>query len=88
VYTYDDLVNDPQVHHNRMIVEIDHPTEGKLKVLGIPIRFSESPGTIRYYPPLVGEHTDAILKEAGYTEEEIRQLKAEGVVYNETDAQD
>ena len=85
VYTYDDLVNDPQVHHNQMIVEIDHPTEGKLKVLGIPIRFSESPGTIRQYPPLVGEHTDEILKDAGYTEEEIRRLKEEGVVYNETD---
>jgi len=85
VYTYDDLVNDPQVRHNQMIVEIDHPTEGKLKVLGIPIRFSESPGPIRYYPPLVGEHTDEILKEAGYTEEEIRRLKAEGVVFNEAD---
>lgn len=86
VYDYDDLVNDPQVKHNQMIIEMDHPTEGKLKMLGVPIRFSESPGTIRYHPPLVGEHTDTILKEVGYAEEEIRQLKEKGVVYNETDA--
>lgn len=85
VYDYDDLINDPQVKHNNMIVEMDHPTEGKLRMLGIPYQFSESPGSIRYYPPLVGEHSDEILKMAGYSSEQIAQLKQSGVVYNETD---
>ncbi|MCM3716306.1 CoA transferase [Alkalihalobacillus oceani] len=85
VYDYDDLINDPQVKHNNMIVEMDHPTEGKLRMLGIPYQFSESPGSIRYYPPLVGEHSDEILKMAGYSGEQIDQLKQSGVVYNETD---
>lgn len=87
VYNYDDLINDPQVQHNKMIVEMDHPTEGPLKMLGIPYNFSESPGSLRYYPPLVGEHTDEILKLAGYTDEQIASFKKEGIVYNETDTE-
>lgn len=85
VYDYEDLVNDPQVKHNEMIIEMDHTTEGKLKLLGIPIRFSESPGTIRLQPPLVGEHTEEVLRSIGYSEEKIARLKEAGVVYSELD---
>src|SRR5699024_439378 len=80
VYDYDNLVNDPQVHHNEMIVEMEHPTEGNLKVLGIPIKFNKTPGTYRYYPPLVGEHTEEILGKVGYSREDIEQLKKTDVV--------
>ncbi|WP_096188817.1 CaiB/BaiF CoA transferase family protein [Evansella halocellulosilytica] len=80
VYDYDDLVNDPQVQHNKMIVEMDHPTEGKLKVLGIPIKFNKTPGTYRDHPPLLGEHTKEILARLGYTKEEINELKESQVV--------
>ena len=84
VYDYDDLVADPQVAHNDMVVEMEHPTEGRLKLVGIPIRFSESPGSIRLHPPLVGEHTEEILRDAGYSEDEIRQFKAGGIVQIES----
>ncbi|WP_205948542.1 CaiB/BaiF CoA transferase family protein [Pueribacillus theae] len=85
VYDYNDLIKDPQVKHNEMIVEMDHPTEGKLKLLGIPYKFSESPGTFRYYPPLIGEQTDEILYEAGFSQEQVSELKKNNVVFNETD---
>lgn len=80
VYDYDDLVNDPQVHHNNTIVEIEHPTEGKLKVLSLPITFKKTPSSIRYYPPLVGENTDEILLQIGYTRDEIDKLKFQKIV--------
>lgn len=83
VYDYEDLIHDPQVKHNEMIVEMEHSTEGKLKLLGIPIRFSESPGSIRLQPPLVGEHTVEALKSIGYSEDDISRLKEKGVVYSE-----
>ncbi|SHE38928.1 Crotonobetainyl-CoA:carnitine CoA-transferase CaiB [Seinonella peptonophila] len=85
VYDYEDLIHDPQVKHNEMIVEMDHTTEGKLKLLGIPILFSNSPGTIRLQPPLVGEHTVEILQSIGYSQDEIAQMKESGVVYDETE---
>lgn len=84
VYDYDDLVRDPQVQHNRMIVELDHPTEGRLKVLGIPIGFSETPGTIRHYPPLVGEQTVPILESLGFSREQIDDWLDRGIVHDET----
>lgn len=84
VHDYDDLVDDPQVRHNNMIVEMDHPTEGILRVTGIPIRFLDSPGSIRYAPPLVGQHTEEILQSLDYTPEQIHDLKARGIVYRET----
>src|SRR5262249_761838 len=60
VYDYDDLLNDPQVQHNGTFIEIDHPTEGRLTLPGIPIKFTATPGTIRQHQPLVGEHTDEV----------------------------
>lgn len=80
VYNYEDLVNDPQVKHNQMITTINHKTEGELNLLGVPITFSESPGTIRYPPPLLGEHTDEILRNVGYEDEQIEQFKSSGAV--------
>lgn len=80
VYDYEDLVNDPQVHHNEMIVEMEHPTEGKLKLIGIPIKFNKTPGTYREHPPLLGEHTEELLEKIGYTEEHIQQFLKEKVI--------
>jgi len=59
---------------------MEHPTEGNLKVLGIPIKFNKTPGTYRYYPPLVGEHTEEVLNKVGYSQEDIEQLKKMEVV--------
>lgn len=80
VQDFDDLMEDPQLKHNQMIETIHHPTAGDIRVVGIPIRFSETPGTIRLAPPLVGEHTDEVLMELGYTAEQIAALRKEEVI--------
>jgi crotonobetainyl-CoA:carnitine CoA-transferase CaiB-like acyl-CoA transferase len=80
VYGYADLVDDPQIAHNRTFIEYDHPTEGHIKTPGFPIRFSKSPSTVDRGAPLVGEHSEEILKEAGYDSEQIRALAASGAV--------
>jgi crotonobetainyl-CoA:carnitine CoA-transferase CaiB-like acyl-CoA transferase len=80
VQDFGEVMSDPQVAHNGLIQEIDHPRAGRIKVVGVPVQFSETPGTIRLAPPLVGEHTDSILEELGYTAEQRADLRARGVV--------
>jgi len=75
------LFSDPQVHHRGMIAEVPHPTIGTLRLTGIPIKYSDTPGTIRRHPPLLGEHTDEVL--AGvldYSQNRIETLKSKKVV--------
>ncbi|HWW25298.1 MAG TPA: CoA transferase [Caulobacter sp.] len=80
VYGYADLVEDPQIQHNGTFVDYDHPTEGRVKAPGFPIRFSKTPSTIERGAPLVGEHTREILAETGRDAEQIEALIRAGVV--------
>jgi crotonobetainyl-CoA:carnitine CoA-transferase CaiB-like acyl-CoA transferase len=80
VQTFDDLVDDPQVEHNRLLETVRHPSGGDLRVVGVPMRFSETPGEIRSGPPAVGAHTDEVLSEAGFSDAEIRALRDDGVM--------
>ncbi len=80
INTVDKVVADPQVIAREMIMEIDHPISGKIKVPGIPIKLSETPGNIRMTSPLLGQHTDEILKELlNYDDEKIEELKRENI---------
>jgi len=64
-----------------MIAEVEHPTIGTLRLAGIPVKFSETPGIIRRPPPLCGQHTDEVLAELlDYSTDRIEELKAQGVV--------
>lgn len=63
VNTFDDMVKDPQIQHNEMIIEIEHPTIGKVKTTGFPVWFSDTPQKIYKPAPLLNEHADEILKE-------------------------
>jgi len=80
VYKLDELASDPQLFHRQMIVEIDHPVEGKIPQAGISIKLSETPGTIRRLGQAIGESTEEILVEIGYSKEEVKKLQDEGVV--------
>lgn len=80
VYGYEELVNDPQIAHNGTFVEYDHPTEGRVKTPGFPIKFSKTPSKIERGAPLVGEHSREILREAGKSDAEIEALISAGVV--------
>lgn len=63
-----------------MMVEVEDPARGKMKLLGIPVKLSNTPGDIRLTPPLLGQHTEEVLKELGYSEEEVKELKSKGIV--------
>ena len=80
VQAFDRLVDDPQVAHNDLLTTVEHPNGGDVRVVGVPMRFSRTPGTVRRGPPTVGEHTDEVLAEAGYSDEEIRAFHDDGVV--------
>jgi len=75
------LFADPQVKHRNMIAEVEHPTIGALRLGGIPIKYSETPGSIRRPPPLLGEHTDEVLSEVlDYSAEKREELRNAGVI--------
>ena len=80
VYTPDEVFSDPQVLHRQMVIEVEHPTLGKIKQVGIAPKLSGTPGKVRSFSPLPGEHTDEILRELGYERREIENLRQEGVV--------
>jgi crotonobetainyl-CoA:carnitine CoA-transferase CaiB-like acyl-CoA transferase len=75
-----DVENDPQVAANEMILSYDHPTAGSIRGMGIPVKFSQTPGAIRHPAPLKGQHSSDILKELGLTDDDIQRLADEGVV--------
>jgi crotonobetainyl-CoA:carnitine CoA-transferase CaiB-like acyl-CoA transferase len=76
----DETFKDPQVVQRKMVTEFEDPQKGKMKLLSSPIKMSETPPDIRRAPAVFGEHTEEVLKELGFNEEEARQMKKEGVV--------
>ena len=71
---------DPQVQARGMLVELDHPTAGRIKHIGVPVKLSRTPGSVRRPAPTLGQHTDEILAEAGLSPAEIGALRADGVI--------
>ena len=81
VYSMSELFSDPQVKDRKMLVEVEHAQLGKLKQIGIPMKFSDTEPEIRSSPPGLGEHTSEILRTLlGYDDERLRQMKEEGVI--------
>ncbi len=81
INTLDRVLSDPQVLHRQMVVEVEHPKAGRLKLLGVPYKFGETPAAVKSAPPLLGQHTDEVLRGLlGYSDETIAQLRAAGAV--------
>ena len=76
----DDLMVDPQVKHRKMILEMDHPGDGKIPTIGFPFKFSKTPAKINTTTPSLGQHTDEILKKLGMQDKEIAELQEKGVI--------
>jgi crotonobetainyl-CoA:carnitine CoA-transferase CaiB-like acyl-CoA transferase len=75
----DEAYADPQARARQMVVELDHPTVGRHRVLGIPVKLSATPGAIRGPAPRLGQHTEAVLRELGYSAAEARALADAGL---------
>jgi len=80
VHTLDEFSSDPQVLHRQMVIEMDHPTVGKVKQPGIAIKLSETPGKVRTFAPLFGEHTEEVLLQLSYTDTQISELRQAKVI--------
>jgi len=81
VYDYFELENDPHVKATGMVTSVEHPTAGRIKMPNVPIRMSETPGAVRTPPPLLGEHSEEVLREvAGMTSQEISELLESGAL--------
>ncbi len=81
VQTIDQVFQAPQVLQRDMVIEVDHPTAGKVGMAGIPVKFSVTPATVRRPPPLLGEHNEEILKTwLGLSADSIDELKKENVI--------
>jgi crotonobetainyl-CoA:carnitine CoA-transferase CaiB-like acyl-CoA transferase len=76
-----EMLADPQVKAREMVVEVDHPRAGRIKALGLPIKFSETPGEITRAAPLLGQHTREVLANLGYSPADIDRLSAEGAIH-------
>ncbi len=80
ILDYEDALTTPQALAREMTVDVEHPTLGTLRTLGTPIKMSAAPLNPKRRAPLLGEHTDAVLSSAGYSDNEIEQLRSSGAV--------
>jgi crotonobetainyl-CoA:carnitine CoA-transferase CaiB-like acyl-CoA transferase len=80
MHNIDSLLQDPHLHAVGMLKEVDHPTEGRLQEIGVPVSFSGTPGlTVQKPAPRLGQHSAEVLREAGLSELEIDGLRKRGV---------
>ena len=80
INTYADVFEDEQIAARNMVVQTDHPTLGRLRTLGTPLKMSRTPPRPSRPAPLLGQHTDEVLAEAGYTPGELAAFRAAGLI--------
>ena len=78
--TVDEAFDDPQVLARRMAVTVEHPVHGAVRQPGMAIKLSDTPGSIRGTAPLLGQHTDDVLRALGYDETRRLELRRAGTV--------
>ncbi len=80
VLDVDEVFKDPQVIQRQMVVDVPHPKFGAIKQIGVSIKLSDTPGTIRSLAVPLGRHTDEVLSGVGYSRSDIEKLRQENVV--------
>ena len=75
-----EVMSDPQIRARQMIEAVEHATLGQLSVLGVPIKLSDTPGTVRTAPPTLGQHTAQVLGELDFSADTIEQFRQRGVI--------
>ncbi len=80
VHTVTEALHDPQTRHNGMLIDMQHPVAGKITLMGHPVKFERTPAQYRLPPPGLGEHAEGVLRDAGYTDEQIRTLRERKVI--------
>ncbi len=80
IYNMEQVYQDPQTHARNMRVDLEDPELGTLHNIGIPVKLSATPGSIRHRAPALGEHSVELLREAGFSQEEVDALLASEVV--------
>ena len=80
INNYEEVMADPHILARELVVETDHPTLGRIKTLGTPLKLSDTPLTPGRPAPLLGQHTDEVLGEVGLTADEIAELRRVGAV--------
>jgi crotonobetainyl-CoA:carnitine CoA-transferase CaiB-like acyl-CoA transferase len=86
VYDVNQMHRDPQVQAREMVVEVQHARLGPVRTIGLPVKFSDTPGEIARGAPLYGQHTREVLREHGFAHDEIESLLAEGAIAETTAA--
>ena len=80
INTVDRILSDPHVLARDMLVEIDHPRCGKIKVTGFPVKFSKTPAKTASAPPTLGQHNEEIFKKLGFSGKDIKQMKEDKII--------
>jgi crotonobetainyl-CoA:carnitine CoA-transferase CaiB-like acyl-CoA transferase len=81
IQTIDQVFAAPQVRHREMLVEVEHPTAGPLRMAGLPVKFSVTPASVRLPPPLLGQHTNDVLSSwLNMNSAEIEELRRKNVI--------
>ena len=80
IYDIKQVYDDPQVKAREMEVEVEHSVAGRIKNIGVPVKLSDTPGSIRFAAPALGQHTDEILGELGLSVDEIANMHESGAV--------
>lgn len=80
IFSYEEVLQNEQILHRDMVLEYEHPVAGRMRTLGFPAKMSRTPGRLRAPAPILGEHSELILKQLHYTDEQILQFKQQSII--------